>query len=91
MITVDSPKRAPSALSTLEGAAQGVLGEACASLENEIPAGGPPYNVVGKAPSVETVVVLLLSARQFNLAIGGPRRPRSPNRLVLNSPVKSMK
>ena len=48
-------------------------------------------NIAGKAPSVETVVVPLLSARQFNLAIGGPSKPRGPNRLVLNSPVKSMK
>ena len=63
MITVDSLKRAPSALSTLEGVAQGVPGEACASLENEILVGGPPDNVVGKAPSVETVVVSPLSAR----------------------------
>ena len=41
MITVDSPKGAPSALPTLEGAAQGVFEEACASLEDGISAGGP--------------------------------------------------
>ena len=62
----------------------------CASLEDEISARGPPRanNVAGKAPSIETGVVLLLSTRQFNLAIGSPCRPRGPNRFVLNSLVK---
>ena len=62
-------------------------------MEDGISARGPPRanNVVGKAPSIETVVVSLLSTRQFNLAIGSPRRPRGPNRLVLNSSVKPIK
>ena len=65
MITVDSPERAPVALSTLEGIAQGVLGEACASLEDGISVGGPPSTgkVVGEAPSIKIAVVPLLSAR----------------------------
>ena len=45
---------------------------------------------MGEAPSIETTVGLPLLARQFNLAIAGPRRPRGPDRLVLNSPVKLM-
>ena len=47
--------------------------------------------VVGEAPFAEAVVGPLLSARQFNLVIGGPHRPRGLDRLVLNSPVKPMK
>ena len=90
MITVDSPEGSLGALSTLEGASQGVFGEACASLEDGISAGGPLSvdNVVDKAPSVKTAVVPLLSTRQFNLAIGGPRRLTGLDRLVLNSPIK---
>ena len=67
--------------------------EACASLESELLAGGPPSvdNVVGEAPFVETVVVPLVSTRQFNLLIGGPRRPRGHDRLVLKLLVKPMK
>ena len=67
--------------------------EVCASLEDGILVKGPPSvdNVVGKAPFAETAVGPLLSARQFNFAIGGPRRPRVFKRLVLNSSVKSMK
>ena len=42
-------------------------------------------------PYVETNVVPLLFVRQFNLAIGGPRRPRGLKRLMLNSSVKPMK
>ena len=65
MITMDSPKRAPDALSTLEGTAQGVPKEAYALLEDGISAGGPPSanNVVGEAPFVETSIVSLLSTR----------------------------
>ena len=48
-------------------------------------------NVVGEAPFVERVVVPSFSARQFNLVIGGLDRPRGPDKLVLNSPVKPMK
>ena len=74
VITVDSPKKAPGALLTLEGIAQGVPREARASLDDEISAGGPPIadNIMGEAPSIETTIVSLLSARQFNLAVGGP-------------------
>ena len=90
MITVDSPERALDTLPALEGAAQGVPGEACASLEDEISVEGLPSadNIVGEAPFVETIVVPLLFARQFNLTIGGTHRPRGLDKLVLNSPVK---
>ena len=93
MIIVDPPERALDALPTLEGTAQGVPGEACALLEDDISVGGPSSadNVVGEAPSTETTIVSLFSVRQFNLAIGGPRMPRGPDRLVLNSSVKPMK
>ena len=62
-------------------------------MEEGILAEGPPNTnkIMGEAPSVETVVVSLLSARQFNLAIGGPRKPKSLNMLVMNLPVKQMK
>ena len=63
--TLDSPERAFGILPALEGAAQGVLGEACARLEDGISIRGPPStdNVVGEAPFIETVVVPLLSPR----------------------------
>ena len=44
-----------------------------------------------EAPSIETIVGLLLSTRHFSLAIDSPHKPRGPDRLVLNSPVKPMK
>ena len=46
---------------------------------------------MGEALSIETSVGLLLPARQSNLTIVGPRRPRGLDRLVPNSPVKPMK
>ena len=90
---MESLERASGALLALEGASQDASQKACASLENEILVRGPPSvdNVVGEAPFVETVVVPLLSARQFNLAISGPHRPRGLDRLVLNSLIKPMK
>ena len=93
MIIVDSLEQAPGALLSLEGTSQDVLREDCASLEDGISVGGPPSadNVVGEVPSVETVVVPLLFARQLNLVIRGPHRPRGHDRLVLNSQVKPIK
>ena len=90
---MDSLERAFDAFPTLEGVAQDASKEACAPLEERIPTGGPPStsNVMGETPSIETTVAPFLFARKFNLVIGGPRRPRGPNRLVLNSPVKPMK
>ena len=90
---MDSPDQSSKALLALEGAAQDASREACVSLEDGVPAWGPTSddNVVGEAPSVETIVGPLLSARQFNLAIGSLRRPRGPDKLVLNSSVKPMK
>ena len=40
VITVDSPKRVPNALSSLEGVFQEAFREASASLEDGVPAGG---------------------------------------------------
>ena len=90
---MDSLERSSDALPTLECAAQDASKEAYASLGDETLAEGPPKpdKVVGEAPSFEAVAGLLLSARQFNLAIGGPCRPSGPNRLVLNLSVKPMK
>ena len=67
--------------------------EPYAWLEDGISTGGPPRsdNAMGEAPSVETTVVLLLSARQFNLVIGSPSKLKGPDRLVLNSLIKLMK
>ena len=41
VVTVDSPERASDALLALEGASQEASKEACASLENGVPTGGP--------------------------------------------------
>ena len=53
IVTVDSLKRAPDALPTLEGASQDVLKEPCASMENGVQTEGPLNvdGVVGEAPS----------------------------------------
>ena len=75
VIAVDSPERASDALSALEGAARDVSQEACASLEDRVPTGGPRNvdRVMREAP-LKAVVRQLFSAR---LAIVGPRRPRA--------------
>ena len=47
---------------------------------------------MGEAPSTKTVVGPLPSARRSNLSIVSPSRPRGPpDKLVLSSPVQSMK
>ena len=53
-------------------------------MEDGILAKGPPStgNIMGEDPSIEAVVVSFLVARQVNLVIGGPRKPKSLNRLV---------
>ena len=93
IITSNPPEQASSALPTLEGTSQEASMEACTSLENGTPIGGPPSadNVVGEAPPPETVVGLSLLARRSNFAISSSCKPRGPNRLVLNSLVISMK
>ena len=50
VITVDSQNEPPDALPTFEGASQDASREACASLEDGVPARGPPnaHGVVGK-------------------------------------------
>ena len=65
IVALESPERASDALLALGGTAQDASKEACASLEDGIPVGGPPSTdkVVGEAPSIETVVSLPLQAR----------------------------
>ena len=89
VITMDSPEWASDALLALEGTVQEAPKEACASLKDGVPAKGPPdvARAVGEAP-LKIVVELLLSARLTN---AHPRRLRGPGRLVLNSPIISMK
>ena len=62
---MDSIERTSDALLPLEGFSQDASQEACASLEDGISTMGPPRadNAVGEAPSMETAVVPLLSAR----------------------------
>ena len=71
----------------LEGASQDDSREACASLEDGVPAGGPPnaVGVVEEAP-LETIVRSSFSAR---LANASPRRLRLPDQLMLGSYVLS--
>ena len=58
VITVDSLERASDAQPTLEGAAQDIFKEACASLEEGALAEGPPNvdQAVSEAPYVGTIV-----------------------------------
>ena len=93
VVSLDSPQRAFDALPALEGDAQNSSREACASLEDGIPAEEPPSadKVVGEAPSSGTAVSPLLKARLFDLVITDLCRPRGPDKMVLNSCVKSMK
>ena len=71
VITADSPERAFDALSALKGAAQDAFREACASLENGAPVGGPLKvgQLVSEAPFVETIVGSPLQAKRSSLAI----------------------
>ena len=68
---MDSPKRASDALLALGGAAQDASKEACASLEDRIPTGGPPSagKIMGEAPSPETVVGPSLPVKRSDLVI----------------------
>ena len=93
VITSNSPKRASDALLALEGATKDASKDACASLEDGTLARRPQSidKVVGEGPFAETTVGQPLLARQSNLAILGPRKPRVLDRLVLNSPFKPMK
>ena len=58
VITVDSLERASEALPALACATQDASKEACASLEDGVPTGGPPNvdQVISEAPSTETTV-----------------------------------
>ena len=55
---MDSPERPSNSLPTLKAAAQDACKEACASLKDGAPIGGPPNidQVVSEAPSVETTI-----------------------------------
>ena len=80
-----SLERAFDALPALEGASQDASREACASLEDGVPAEGPPNadGVMGESLS-EIVVGPSFLARLANAC---PHRPRLPNRLMLGSYV----
>ena len=58
VVTLDSLERASGILPALEGAAQGTSKEACASMEDGAPVGGPPDadRVVSEASVVETTI-----------------------------------
>ena len=58
VIIMDSPERALDALPTLEGATQDASKEACASLEDGAPTGGPPNadQAVSEAPATERTI-----------------------------------
>ena len=68
VITMDSLEQASNALLTLEGASQDASKEACALLEDGVPAGGLPNadGVMGEAPS-KIAVGLSFSARLANV------------------------
>ena len=72
----------------LEGAAQGVLQEACATLENRALAEGSHNGdqVMGEAPSKEAVDQAFLTKHSK----AGSRRAMMPNRIMLSSFVQSM-
>ena len=82
---MDSSVRASDALPDLEGASQDASKEACASLEDGVPAEGPPNadGVVGEALS-EIAIGSSFSVRLEN---AGPSRLRLPNRFMLGSYV----
>ena len=88
VIVVDSPERAPDSMLALEGAAQGALQEACATLEDRALAGGSPNTdqVVVEAPSEAATDPLFLA----RLAMVDPRKARMPDRIVLRSFVQMM-
>ena len=76
----------------LECATQDASKEACASLEDGVPAGGPPNvdEVISEAPSTETTVGPPLMARRSSLTTSSARKARLPDKLVLGSYVKPM-
>ena len=82
VIVVNSLEQASNALLALEGAAQDASREACASLKDGVPVGGPRNvdRVVREAP-LEVVVGPFFPARLVNV---------SPLRLVLNLPINPM-
>ena len=92
VVTLDSLEQASDALPALEGAAQGIPREACASLEDGAPVGGPPNvdQVVSEAPFAETVFGPSLLAKQSSLATSSTSKARLLDRLVLGSYVKPM-
>ena len=85
-------ERASDALSALEGATHDASKKACASLENEALAGGPPNadQAIREAPFAETTIGPLLQDGRSNLVVPGARKARLPDRLMLGSYVKLM-
>ena len=87
---MDSPKRAPGALSAFEGNARGASREACASLEDEAPAEEPPLNdkVTNEALPTEEAGGPPPQARRPSLTLSRARRTRPLDKLILGSYVK---
>ena len=81
VIFMDSPKRAPSALSALEADAWGASRESCALLEDQAPVREPLLDdeVVNEALHVEEVGGLPPRARWPSLVISKARRTRPPD------------
>ena len=77
-------------------ATQDAFKEACASLEDRAPTGGPPNvdQVVSEAPSAETTIGPPLLARRSSLTTSNACKARLPDKLpdklVLGSYVKLM-
>ena len=85
MIYLDSLEQAPGALPASEDEARGASQEACSSLENEAPAGEPPFDdeVANEALPAEEAGGPLPRARQPSLGLSGARRTRPPDKLIL--------
>ena len=85
---MDYPEKAPDSMLALEGAAQGALKEACATLEDITPTKGSHIvdQVVWGAPSEVATDPSFLT----RLAMAGPRRAKMLDRIVLSSFVQPM-
>ena len=82
---MDSPEQTSGALQALEGASPDSSREACPSLKDGVPTGGPPNadGIVGEAPS-KTAVGPSFSVKLENVS---PHRPRLPDQLMLGTYV----
>ena len=82
VITMDSPERAPDVMPALDGVSRDASKEACASLENGVPARRPPNAARVEREALSDIVVG--SSFSARLANADPRRPRLPDWLMLS-------